>query len=158
AVRRRLAPGGVFCQWLPLHQLDLETLRTIVRSFVSVFPNGAAMLASNSLETPVLGLVGRRGAERFDAEAIRDHLTNVGLPPRMSGLGLEDELAVLGSFVAGPEALRHFAGDAPVNTDDHPVVAYLAPRMTYAPASRPDERLRALLHELSIEPAQLIAA
>ena len=24
AVRERLAPGGLFCQWLPLHQLDLE--------------------------------------------------------------------------------------------------------------------------------------
>ncbi len=27
AVRARLNAGGVFCQWLPLHQLDLETLR-----------------------------------------------------------------------------------------------------------------------------------
>ena len=34
AVRARLDAGGVFCQWLPLHQLDLETLRSIVRSFV----------------------------------------------------------------------------------------------------------------------------
>ncbi len=59
AVRGRLAADGLFCQWLPLHQLDLDTLRSIVRSFVEVFPAGTAVLASNSLETPVLGLVGR---------------------------------------------------------------------------------------------------
>ena len=33
AVRDRLTPEGLFCQWLPLHQLDLDTLRSIVRSF-----------------------------------------------------------------------------------------------------------------------------
>jgi len=58
AVHLRLDPGGVFCQWLPLHQLDLETLRSIVRSFVMVYPKSWAMLASSSLETPVLGSSG----------------------------------------------------------------------------------------------------
>ena len=60
AVRERLADGGLFCQWLPLHQLDLDTLRSIVRSFITVYPEGWAMLATNSLDTPVLGLVARR--------------------------------------------------------------------------------------------------
>ena len=57
---------------------------------------------------------------------------------------------MLGSFVAGPEALRRFAGDAAANTDDRPVVAYRAPRITYAPESLPRDRLLALLQELSI--------
>ena len=72
-------------------------------------------------------------------------------PSALASLGLEDELAVLGSFVAGPEALRRFAGDAAANTDDRPVVAYRAPRITYAPDSPPRDRLIALLRELSIE-------
>ena len=40
AVERRLNADGLFCQWLPLHQLDLETLRSIVRSFLTAFPHG----------------------------------------------------------------------------------------------------------------------
>jgi spermidine synthase len=71
-------------------------------------------------------------------------------------LGLEDELAVLGSFVAGPAALRRFAGDAAANTDDRPVVAYAAPRITYAPDSTPRDRHNALLRALALEPAELI--
>jgi spermidine synthase len=156
AVRQRLDAGGVFCQWLPLHQLDLATLRSIVRSFMVVHPGGWAMIASNSLETPVLGLVARGDQNRFDVAAMRDRLSHLALPQNLAGLGLEDELAVLGSVVAGPAALRRFAANAAANTDDHPVVAYGAPRITYAPDSSPRDRLIALLRELSIEPGQLI--
>ena len=90
--------------------------------------------------------------------ALRERLRASTLPrARSTALGLEDELAVLGSFVAGPQALRRFAGDAPANTDDRPVVAYRAPRITYAPDSLPRDRLIALLRELSIDPAELVA-
>jgi spermidine synthase len=156
AVRDRLSAGGVFCQWLPLHQLDLGTLRNIAQSFLAAFPQGWAMLANNSLETPVVGLVGRGDASRFDATAIRERFARTPLPPPIAGIGLEDEFAVLGSFIAGPTALRRFAGDAAANTDDRPVVAYRAPRITYAPDSLPRDRLFALLNAVSLEPAELI--
>ncbi|HYQ17265.1 MAG TPA: fused MFS/spermidine synthase, partial [Polyangiaceae bacterium] len=154
-VRQRLATQGVFCQWLPLHQLDRDTLRSIARSFLAVYPGGWLMIASGSLETPVLGLVGRRDASRFDVAALRARLAHLAKPERVVSLGLEDDFAVLGSFVAGPAALEAFAGDAPLNTDDRPVVAYRAPRATYVPDSSPRDRFIALLRELSISPAEL---
>ncbi len=158
AVRSRLAPGGVFCQWLPLHQLDLPTLRSIVQSFMAVYPEGTAILASNSLETPVLGLVAHRGEARIEIGQLREHLARAAFPTGLAALGIEDEFALLGSFAAGPKALRRFAGDAAANTDDHPVVAYQAPRITYAPDSSPRDRLLALLYELSVDPAELVSA
>ncbi len=162
AVQAKLTPGGVFCQWLPLHQLDLQSLRSIVRAFVAVYPKGMAMLATHSLETPVLGLIARAGTgargygARFDLRALRERLSSQVLSQRVAKFGFTDEFAVLGSFVCGPSALVRFAGDAPVNTDDHPVVAYGAPRITYAPDSLPRDRLVALLHALSVEPADVI--
>lgn len=156
AVRSRLTPHGVFCQWLPLHQLDLDTLRSIVQAFIAVYPQGAAMLATNSLETPVLGLVARADAGRFDLARLREHLGERMRPQQLADFGIADEFALLGGFVAGPQALARFAGDAPVNTDDHTVVAYRAPRITYAPDSLPRDRLSLLLGELDLEPAQLI--
>jgi len=156
AVRERLAPGGLFCQWLPLHQIDLDTLRSIVRSYLAANPHAWAMLATNSLDTPVLGLLMRRDDARFSASDVRARTVRTAGPPRE--LGLVDEFAVFGSVVAGPASLGRFASAAPLNTDDHPVVAYRAPRVTYAPESRPRERLIALLAELSIEPAELVEA
>jgi spermidine synthase len=159
AVRARLAPGGLFCQWMPLHQIDIETLRSVVQSFLAVFPEGAAVLATNSLQTPVLGLVAREDAARFSVAAVQARLASYGGPQRLPDFGLADTYAVLGSLIADPAALRRFAGDAPSNTDDRPVVAYRAPRITYAPDSAPADRLQALLAELSarsVDPARLI--
>jgi len=156
AVRRRLTSSGVFCQWLPVHQLDLATLRSIVRSFATVYPTSWAMIASNSLDTPVLGLVARRDQARFDVAALRDRLSRLAMPERLAELGLEDELAVLGSVIAGPPALSRFAAGATTNTDDRPIVAYTAPRVTYAPTSTPRDRLIALLRELSIDAGDLV--
>jgi spermidine synthase len=156
AVQARLAPGGVFCQWLPLHQLDLGSLRSIVGSFLTAYPHAWGMLASNSLETPVLGLIGRADERRFDVAALHERLAHLARPEWLTGLALEDELAVLGSFAMGPAALKRFSSGAPLNTDDHPVVAYSAPRITYAPDSSPRDRLIGLLRELSVEPDELI--
>jgi spermidine synthase len=155
AVRDRLAAGGLFCQWLPLHQLDSATLRSIVRSFVTVYPDGWALLATNSLETPVLGLVALKDGNRFDVGQVRRRLADSATSP--AKFGIDDDLALLGSFVAGPRALARFAGDAPLNTDDHPVVAYRAPRITYVPDSLPRDRLIALLREMGITPEELVS-
>jgi len=158
AVQERLAPGGLFCQWLPLHQLDLDTLRSIVRSFLVIYPRGWAMLATNSLDTPVLGLVARRDGGRIEVKEVRARLAGVAMPHGLDEFGISDDLALFGSFVAGPRTLARFADNAPLNTDDHPVVAYRAPRITYAPDSLPRDRLIALLREVGISPDELLTA
>ncbi len=156
AVRETLAPGGLFCQWLPLHQLDLETLRSIVRSFLAVYPQGRAMLATYSLETPVLGLVAQAGPGPFHLADTQQRLDASALKPALPAHGIGDAYALLGSFVAGPAALAEFAAPARMNTDDLPVVAYGAPRITYAPDSLPRERLMALLAALRVAPADVL--
>lgn len=143
AVRARLAQQGLFCQWLPLHQLDLDTMRSITAAFLQVFPDGVAVLASNSLDTPTVGLVGRAGATRFGPRG--------GAPAMADQFGLSDDLAVLGSMIADTRTLRRLATGAPPNTDDRPWVAYRAPRVTYAPESAPRDRLLALLAQVDVD-------
>jgi spermidine synthase len=146
----------VFCQWLPLHQLDLQTLRSIVHSFLAVYPHGWAMLATNSLETPVLGLVSRRDGERLRLPDVRRRLATARFSRPLEQFGLTDEFALLGSFIASFDSLAKFAGDALLNTDDHPVVTYLAPRITYSPDSQPRDRLIELLGLVKSEPYNLL--
>ena len=157
AVDARLAPGGIFCQWLPLHQLDLETLQSIVASFLAVHPDAWAVLATQSLETPVLGLMARRGGGRLDLSGLRARLAASAVRQQLVALGLDDDYAVPGSVVAGRKALTRFAAGAPLNTDDRPVVAYLAPRITYEPDSLPRDRLLVLVPRLGTEPGELLA-
>lgn len=156
SVRERLADGGVFCQWLPLHQLDLDTLRSIVRSFMIVYPQGAAVLATLSLDTPTVGLIAHRDNERFDREQVLAQLSSAQ-PYNVDSFGITDDLALLGNFIAGPRALQTFAGTAPLNTDDRPIVAYRAPNITYSPISTPRERLLELLGDVTISPQEILS-
>ena len=129
-----------------------------MRSFITVYPGGWAMLATNSLETPVVGLVGRRERDRFELREVRERLAGMARARPPAQFGLQDEYAVLGSFFAGPRALARFAGDSPLNSDDHPVVAYRAPRATYAPGSAPRDRLVELLDQTGIDPEELLGS
>lgn len=156
AVRARLAPGGVFCQWLALHQMDLDTLRSIVAAFLAVYPDAIAVLASNSLDTPVLGLIARPDDPAIDLAAVRARLAQSAGPSQQAAARLEDEFAVVGSVLAGPATLARFARGATANTDDRPVVVHQAPWATYAPPSTPRERLMQLLGELQPHATELL--
>jgi len=155
SVRERLTDDGLFCQWLPLHQLDLDTLRSIVRSYLEVFPQGSALLATYGLDTPTIGLISHRNGKHFSIEQVRARLAGAHAH-EIEDFGITDDLALLGNFIAGPHALAKFAGTAPLNTDDRPVVAYRAPSITYSPVSTPRDRLLELLHEMDIAPSELL--
>nr|WP_246434769.1 fused MFS/spermidine synthase [Quisquiliibacterium transsilvanicum] len=158
AVRQRLAHDGVFCQWLPLHQMDLDTMRSIVSAFVEVWPQGAAVLATNSLDTPVIGLVSRADSGPLLHGGLAARLDAARSAAALDGLQLDDAFAVPGSLVADAASLAGFAAGAPVNRDDRPVVAHRAPRATYAPEATPRERLGAFLAQSTREPASLFGA
>ena len=157
AIRTRLRADGLFCQWLPLHQLDLETLRSITASFAQAYPGAVAMLATHSLDTPVLGLIARADGAGINVPALHARLAHFPLPARLAQLQLTDEFAVLGGLVAGPGELTRFAAGAPLNTDDRPVVVHRAPFITYAPDSSPRDRLRALLQAVQPRVEGLLA-
>jgi spermidine synthase len=100
-----------------------------------------------------VGLLGSTAALRWNTEQVQRRLAEA---PRAASFGFEDPLALLGSFVAGSASLRQWAGDAALNTDDHPVVAYRAPRVTYAPDNPPADRLVALLGQLDPDTGTLL--
>jgi spermidine synthase len=145
AIRQRLEAGGLFCQWLPLHQLDEAMLRVIVRTFLDVFPQAQAWLLQFNVDTPVLGLIGALEPIRYSSEWVEKRLDDPQLQEQLRKLSLADSVRLFGNLVAGPETLRDFADDAPLNTDDQPRVTFGAPRLTYQKGATSYGRLLALL-------------
>ena len=159
AVRDLLDEGGLFCQWLPLYQLDLETLRTITRTFLDVFPEGSAFLAHHSLTSPIVGLVGGRGAARtYPPGWFHARVREGRLEEKLRRLRLHDDYGLLGGYLAGSDALRRFAGAGPLNTDDRPLVLFEAPRFAYAPVEPAHERLLALVRTFHPAPEEVLGA
>ena len=48
AARARLAPGGVLCQWAHTYDISNADLRSIVATFLSVFPDGTLWLVGDA--------------------------------------------------------------------------------------------------------------
>lgn len=156
AIRARLRPGGLFCQWLPLYQMDLPVLQTIIRTFLRVFPEGSAVLAQYSLKMPILGLVAGTKPLRYPPDWLERQVRDDKLRADLEALRLHDSLALLGLFLADREELRGFAGKGPLNTDDRPVVLFEAPRFVYTRQEPPSVRLLALMKHLNPRPGDIL--
>jgi spermidine synthase len=125
AARERLAPGGLFCQWLPLYQLSREEVLVIAATFSDVFPDAFAIRGDFFAKHPILALVG--GATLPNAE----DLARRAEPLRTAGV--EDRWIThpLGLFSLYLAPLGPSAGawqTIPRNSDDRPRIEFLAAR------------------------------
>ena len=145
AVGARLAPGGLFCQWLPLHQLDGESLRIIIRSFIEVFEHSSAFYMRHSVRTPMLALVGYLDGVVYPSDPVARRRADPWLAARLREAGFSDQIQVLGCHAAGPGELRRLADHAPLNRDDLPLVMYRIPAFTYRKDQSKHGRLQHLL-------------
>jgi spermidine synthase len=145
AIREILTEDGLFCQWLPLYQLDLKMLKVIIRTFLEAFPEGQAYLAHYSLESPIIGLVGSRKSLRYPEKWFRTKLRDPSVRDRVLSLGYDSVYSLLGTFLADNRQLAEFAAGSPLNTDNFPVVLLRAPRFVYEKQATPADRLITLL-------------
>lgn len=161
AIHDRLTDGGLFCQWLPLFQLDAESLKVIIATFLEVYPDSSALLLRLNVDTPVIGLVGTVRGRRSEAgppgrmdgtgsaigpawaDSLESRLRQPGLAEALRPLALAEVLPVMGTWFADADTLRGYALGAALNTDDRPFLLFLTPR-TLGPAA---PRGQALLSE-----------
>lgn len=151
-VREHLRPGGLFCQWLPLHQLDEDDLKIVVRTFADTFPEVHAFLGIHNPQTPALALVGRvPTAARPRLVLDRARLTPLLTRPARHAATISVPRDLLASYLAEGTALRAWAGDGPRNTDLRPRLLFHAPIAAYA--DDPALGARNLAALLSLRPA-----
>jgi spermidine synthase len=114
--KRLLNPGGVICQYLPLHKLSLNEFKTLIRTFSSVFPHTSVWLAhSHGI------LLGHDRSIQFDFNEFSKHL--FGLNDDI----LDDPYLVAISLILDENSVRNFTADARINTDDHPILEFFTP-------------------------------
>jgi spermidine synthase len=156
AIRGRLKPDGLFCQWLPLFQLDEPMLRVIIRTFLEVFPHSRAYLLRFNVDLPVLGLVATLEPMRYSTDWFERRVQDAALLKQLKALPLGDRLQLFGGLVADARALREFSRDAALNTDNHPVVTFEAPRFAFQRGQTSYGRLFALLDQCQTDPRELV--
>jgi len=130
-VARRLAPRGVFCQWLQMYRVTAGAVAVVVANLRAVFPH-VEIWFSNASDLMVLA-----SSEPIRWDRVR--IAAVLAPGTRSGAAARDWLRVgspddlLGHFLLGSRGTALFAGGAPFDhTDDAPGLEFQAARSLFA--------------------------
>lgn len=127
-VKRLLTPDGIFCQWLPGHQLSWEEIGAIGRTFCEVFDGATLWIARPELALPVLALVAGRERLEIDPVALDERLKIHPLRVELDRLGIADVRDFLALYVADEWFFREKFEQSGIVTADRPTVEYDASR------------------------------
>jgi spermidine synthase len=122
--RKRLRPGGIVVQWLPMHLLTLPESLRVVRTVLDVFPETSLWVhASTGI------LVSASAAPlSLDVDVLQQRLAEPQLAATLLGVGVNGLAGFLDLYALDPARLaRLTAGVRPI-TDDLPALEFNAPR------------------------------
>jgi spermidine synthase len=115
-VREHLAPGGVFVQWIGLGFVDAPLLKTLIATLLDVFP-------AVRLYQPTPGALLFLASGSDPAIETRAAQALAAAPEDYARYGLHVPEDVVAACVLGVEGAREFSAGAPINTDDHNLLA-----------------------------------
>lgn len=138
-----LAPGGIFAQWFHYYSLDPADVKVEIRTFLSVFPDVSLWVAPpvgpkdgvKSLGADLL-LVGSREPHRLDWTRLVGAFADPGVGGDLRATGVfRDAETLAAAWTMGRAELERWVEErrvvpsgAPLNTDDHPYIEFVAPR------------------------------
>ena len=128
--RSRLRGGGAMVQWLPLYQLSEDEFKIVAATFREAFPHVELWLGDPDLMYPVVGLVGRNESESIDLERLRERMGQEEVSRDL--VYGDDPFSLLGAFLLGKDGIEEYVGEAPLNTNDRPLIEFSAPRNNYS--------------------------
>lgn len=138
AARARLADGGIFCQWAHTYDISSEDLRSIVVTFLSVFPDGTLWLVGDG-DVLLVGSASPMGARLAE---MAENWKRPGVAEDLASVGAMRPHALLSLFVAEGSSLAAWAGNAPVQTDDRAALEFSGPQSVF---TRGDEDIAQML-------------
>ncbi len=118
--QKRLTPGGVVAQWIPLHSQSAEEVQMLIRSFLDAFP---AVIGYLPVERELL-LIGAAEDARLDTRSLAARMAPPAVRASLAEIGLEEPAALLATALFDRARLERIAGDAGAVTDDRPQVEY----------------------------------
>ena len=134
-MRARTRAGGVVCQWVQGYLITEETFRTVLRTWLEVFPRSLALLPHREVNDVILlGFVDDTPGERriaLDLAEMEARLDHRGPYPFGKEYAPTDAISVFQAFLMGPDRLAEYAGEGPLHRDDRPLLQYEAPLELY---------------------------
>jgi spermidine synthase len=127
--RRRLNPGGLVSQWVPLYESDRAVVQSEIATFFSVFPHGTIWANDDDgygYDTVVLG---QADALQVDVDALQRRLErsdHSDIQATLSALGLGSAVDLLATYSGRSSELGTWLASAEINRDRTLRLQYLA--------------------------------
>jgi len=125
AARRRIRPGGVYCQWVQNYYLSTADLRSVIAAFQSAFPE---VLLFETVDGVDLLLLGSQEPLRIDLEKLDRKVAELDVRMDLARVGMSSAVDILTTFRLGDREVRRLVRNAPRNTDDNARVEFNAPK------------------------------
>jgi spermidine synthase len=130
AVRGRLQPDGIVCQWAHTYDMTDGDLRSIVATFSSVFPNATLWLIGGDVM-----LVASNAVSPLQLGALDHGWRRPGVADDLRIVSVLDAFGLLSSYVAGPEEISRYAAGAVIQNDDRMALEFSGPQAVAGKAS-----------------------
>jgi hypothetical protein len=122
----RLNDGGVIAQWLPLYIPSIPELKSMVKTFIQVFPN--ALLWGSGSDTVLLGFKSPGTSIDFDEQEIFRRAEQPGVRRDLRQDIIYKKYDPLAFVILDSKGLAQLSGGGEIYRDDRPVLEFSAPR------------------------------
>jgi spermidine synthase len=124
--KRRLRPGGIVTQWVPLYESDFDTVKSEIATFFEVFPQGTIWANDFDGEGYDMVLMSEAADSMIDVNAVERRAQHPQVAASMRGAGFQSASSLLGTFAGSAPDLRKWLTDAQINRDRNLRLHYLA--------------------------------
>ncbi len=125
ALKQRLRPDGVVCQWMPMYRISKKSFDVAFRTFVTVFPNASFWYVRGH------GLfVATKDGFTIDFQDLQHRLQNSVVKADLESINIQNPAEFVAHMLMGPDEIRAYLGsmsDDQLNTDDNAYLEYHTP-------------------------------
>jgi spermidine synthase len=124
ALKQRLRPDGVVCQWMPMYRISKKSFDVAFRTFVSVFPNASFWYVRGH------GLfVATQDNFSVDYQNLEQRIEDPVIKVDLASINIRGAAQFMSYMLMGPAEIRAYlaAFPGPLNTDDNAYLEYHTP-------------------------------
>jgi len=131
-VDARLAPGGIFGQWINLFHMDAETIASLLGTFFSVFDHGFVFV---NHEAGDLLVFGSQSPMPFDQQRLARRLARPAVARLLEREGVREPIQLLRWFALSRDEALEAARGAELSTDTNILPEVRLARLTEMPSA-----------------------
>lgn len=125
--KAHLRPGGVFTQWIHFYGIRPPELKSVIRTFHTVFPQILIFYT----EAGDLILLGSEKEFSINRAEIARRMEERSVKIDLGRVDVYSPFDLWSYFLLGPDEIGRYAGNAALNTDDHTRVEFQTPKSLF---------------------------